>query len=167
MQPHRPNPHPARAQHGFALLEVLIAVVVLAIGLLGMAALQSSALRNNQSSLERSQAVTQSYAILDAIRASAAQARLNAIDFPAKRVAATASSTAYNRALADGIPAAGGNVVAQNQRAWLLALQANLNSSAQGAIACAAGVCAITVRWDDSRGSQGNAAYDVAITGQI
>jgi len=166
MNTHNPSIAYGKHTQGFALLEVLIAVVVLAIGLLGMAALQASALRNNQSSLERSQAVTQSYAILDAIRASAAQARLNAIDFPAKRVAATTSSASYNRALTDGIPA-GGNVVAQNQSAWLLALQADLNGSAQGAIACVARVCTITVRWDDSRGSQGNAVYDVVITGQI
>ena len=44
-------------QQGMSLLEVLIAVLVLAIGLLGIAALQATALRNSQSSLERNQAV--------------------------------------------------------------------------------------------------------------
>ncbi|MDD2892709.1 MAG: type IV pilus modification protein PilV [Halothiobacillaceae bacterium] len=166
MRQHHPRQQRAKQQHGFALLEVLIAVVVLSIGLLGMAALQSSALRNNQSSLERSQAVIQSYFILDAIRATAAQARLSAIDFPAKRVASDASAAAYNRVLTDSIPS-GGTVTANDQRAWLLALQANLNNSAQGQIRCAAGVCTITIRWDDSRGTAGSAVQDITITGQI
>ena len=50
-----------------SLLEVLIAVLVLAIGLLGIAALQATALRNSQSSLERNQAVIASYTIADAM----------------------------------------------------------------------------------------------------
>ena len=40
---------------GTSLIEILVAVVVLSTGLLGMVALQAKALRNNQSSLERSE----------------------------------------------------------------------------------------------------------------
>ena len=56
----------AHQQVGVTLIEVLVAVLVMAIGLLGIAALQATALRNSQSSLERSQAVVHTYAILDA-----------------------------------------------------------------------------------------------------
>ena len=62
-------PHPCRVR-GVGLIEVLVAVAVLAFGLLGIAALQATALRNSQSSYERSQAVTQTYSILDRMRAN-------------------------------------------------------------------------------------------------
>ncbi|MFZ5506496.1 MAG: type IV pilus modification PilV family protein, partial [Pseudomonadota bacterium] len=38
------------AQSGISLIEVLVAIFVLAIGMLGMAALQMASLRSNQSS---------------------------------------------------------------------------------------------------------------------
>jgi len=66
--------HAAFASRGVSLLEVLIAVLILAIGLLGVAALQASALRNSQSSLERSQAVIYTYTILDSMRSNTANA---------------------------------------------------------------------------------------------
>src|SRR5690606_20270957 len=56
-------------QAGMSLVEVLVSVLILSIGLLGIAAMQATALRNGQSSLERSQAVVQTYSVLDAIRA--------------------------------------------------------------------------------------------------
>src|SRR3546814_19832635 len=55
---------------GTTLSEVLIAVLVLGIGMLGIASLQATSLRNSQSSLERSQAVIATYAIIDAMRAN-------------------------------------------------------------------------------------------------
>ena len=55
---------------GFSLLEVLIALLVLSIGLLGLAALQTTGLKFNQQSYQRSQATLLSYEILDRIRAN-------------------------------------------------------------------------------------------------
>jgi len=57
---------------GFTLLEVLVALVVLSIGLLGLAALQTTAFRYNHQSYQRTQAVIQAYDILDRIRANPA-----------------------------------------------------------------------------------------------
>jgi type IV pilus assembly protein PilV len=65
--------HPRRRgqrQHGFSLLEVLIALLVLAIGLLGLATLQTVGLKLNQESYLRSQAVLIAYDIIDRIRAN-------------------------------------------------------------------------------------------------
>src|SRR5690554_6431675 len=59
---------PPRRQTGISLLEVLIAMLILSLGLLGLAGLQMSALRNNQSAMERSMAVVESYSIVDAMR---------------------------------------------------------------------------------------------------
>jgi type IV pilus assembly protein PilV len=65
-------------QRGLTLLEVLIAVVVLAIGLLGVAGLQLAALQNGQQSYLRSQASTLAYEIADRMRANRGQAILGA-----------------------------------------------------------------------------------------
>lgn len=59
---------------GVGLVEVMISVLVLGVGMLGIAAMQATALRNSQSSLERSQAVIQAYTIFDAMRANLAVA---------------------------------------------------------------------------------------------
>lgn len=55
---------------GFTLIEILVAVLVLAIGLLGMAALQGTGLRNNQTAYYRSQAAALAYEMSDRMRAN-------------------------------------------------------------------------------------------------
>jgi len=61
-----------RRQSGFSLLEVLIAVLVLAIGLLGLAALQTTVLRSNHSANLRTQATLLAYDMTDRLRANMA-----------------------------------------------------------------------------------------------
>ncbi len=64
-----PRPAPAsRAECGFSLIEVLISVLVLAIGLLGLAALQTQGLRASTDSYVRSQATTLAYDIIERMR---------------------------------------------------------------------------------------------------
>ena len=55
---------------GFTLLEVLIAIVVLSIGLLGLAGLQAAGLRNNNSAYMRTMATQQAYDMADRMRAN-------------------------------------------------------------------------------------------------
>lgn len=57
-------------QNGFTLLEVLIAMVILSVGLLGLASLQARSLSTNQSAYLRSQANVLAYSIIDRIRAN-------------------------------------------------------------------------------------------------
>lgn len=57
---------------GFTLLEVLIAILVLSIGLLGLAALQATGLRTSHSANLRSQATQLAYEMTDAMRANRA-----------------------------------------------------------------------------------------------
>ncbi len=58
---------------GFTLIEVLVSVVIFSVGLLGLAGLQATGLKLNQSSMLRSQATLLTYDILDAIRANRGQ----------------------------------------------------------------------------------------------
>lgn len=57
-------------QGGFTLLEVLVAVLVLSVGILGMAGLQFASLRNNQQSYQRSQAAALVNELADLMRAN-------------------------------------------------------------------------------------------------
>lgn len=61
-----------RRQGGFTLLEVLIALLVLSIGLLGLAALQTIGLRSNQMASMRTLATHGAYDISDRMRANPA-----------------------------------------------------------------------------------------------
>ncbi|QQP98111.1 type IV pilus modification protein PilV [Lysobacter enzymogenes] len=133
----------ARPQAGVGLIEILIAVLVLGFGLLGAAAMQSLALRNSQSSMERSQAVVQTYAIADAMRANAEEARRGLYD-------------TGDAPLCVGAPAAGGKsaLVAADLAAWKDGLGKSLGAQATtcGKIDCdAKGLCDVTVQWSDAR----------------
>jgi type IV pilus assembly protein PilV len=63
---------------GFTLIEVLIAVLVLAIGLLGLAGLQSYSVASTHSAYLRSQATTLAYDIIDRMRANQSAAVVGA-----------------------------------------------------------------------------------------
>ena len=52
------------------LLEVLISIVVLSVGLLGYAGLQTVSMKNNTSAFQRSQATMLTYDIVDRMRAN-------------------------------------------------------------------------------------------------
>ena len=69
-----------KRSHGFTLLEVLVAMVVLSIGLLGLSGLQTSSLRNNHSAFLRSQATLVSNDIIDRMRANRDSASGGAYD---------------------------------------------------------------------------------------
>lgn len=133
-------------QGGTTLIEVMVSVLIMGIGLLGIAALQTTALRNGQSSLERSQAVIQSYTIVDAMRAN--------------REAALAG--AYNTGGYKCSGLVGGTLAGNDLQAWLVSLKGSMGLAADtttcGSVTCDAGLCEIGVRWDDSRATENGAA---------
>lgn len=74
-------------QKGFTLIEVLVAILVLSIGLLGLAMLQVESLKHNTDAYYRTQATMLAYEIIDRMRANS-DAALNG-DY----VSATAPAT--------------------------------------------------------------------------
>lgn len=137
-----------RAMSGVSLLEVLISVLIMGIGMLGIAAMQATALRNSQSSVERSQAVIQSYTIIDAMRANRNEALAGGYNTTGWMCDAPSGTT----------------LNATDRAAWLASLQAALggavgDGSVCGQLACADGICTIGVRWDDSRAGAGSGAH--------
>jgi type IV pilus assembly protein PilV len=136
LKPHRHRAAPAALQRGVGLIEVLIAVLVLSIGMLGMAGLQTWSLRTNESAMQRGMAVVQAYAIADVMRAD--------------RVVAVGSG--FNLGLDDDASDLTGGGFAETAVAdWRASLQESLGPDASGAVDCDGAICDITVRWDDSR----------------
>ncbi len=84
---------------GFTLFEVLISVLVLSIGLLGVASMQILSLRSNSGAYLRSEATLRAYDIIDRIRANStaaagyATAMAAAPSAPAVNCASAACST--------------------------------------------------------------------------
>ena len=131
----------SRQMRGVSLIEVLVSVVILGVGLLGIAAMQSVALRSGQSSLESSQAVMQTTSITEAMRAN----RVNA------------NAGAYNLGAMQCAVPAGGTLAQNDIAAWITALKDTIGSGAAtdtstcGQITGCPFNCVITVQWDDSR----------------
>lgn len=104
-----------------------------------MAGLQANALKKNQSSYARGQAVMLSYYILDAMRADRSGAVSGNYDTAAAGVCNSASIT--------------GTSLADNTRKdWLDSLRKNLGDadSSCGVIDCETdGNCTVTIKWDD------------------
>lgn len=132
--------HPNLRQRGFSMIEVMVAILVLAVGMLGIAALQAVSLRNSQSSFERTQAVMESYSILDAMRARGGGA-----------------TGAYNApdVLCEA-PEAGVSGAQDDLRDWILSLKENINQSACGRVNCVGFECLVEVQWNDARGIAGD-----------
>lgn len=138
---------------GFTLLEVLVAIVVLSIGLLGLAGIMVSSLRNNQSATHRTQATVLAYDIIDRMRANRA----------------LALTGGYNNDMSAGVCAAGvptGTMQAQDITGWKTRLACALPSG-MGSIAVAGGKATVVVRWNDSRGTQGLANQSFTVESQL
>lgn len=128
---------------GLSLIEILVSVVILGIGLLGVAAMQSLALRGGQSSLEASQAVMQTNAIIESMRANRANA------------------AAYNTGAMVCAAGTGGTLAQNDLVNWLTTLKANIGGNPADTTTCGQivgcpGACVVTVRWDDSRAGGSN-----------
>jgi type IV pilus assembly protein PilV len=70
MAPHRLLAMSAARQKGFGLIEILVALLILAIGLLGMASLQTTSLQQTTGSQTRTQAILLANDIVERIRAN-------------------------------------------------------------------------------------------------
>jgi type IV pilus assembly protein PilV len=136
----------ATAQRGFTLVEVLVALVVLSIGLLGMAKMVMVSSHSNDSAYLRSQATALAYQAMDSMRANL--------------LAATTSPSSYATAMGV-MPAATGNCSAycdnptlalSDVYGWKLHLQKALPNGT-GSITTSPTfpvMATVVVQWDDS-----------------
>jgi len=78
-------------QRGMTLIEILVTVLVLAVGLLGMASLTVGSLKNNQGAFLRTQATILAYDMADRMRANSAEAIAGSYDGLKTKTASAAS----------------------------------------------------------------------------
>lgn len=128
---------------GFTLLEVLIAIVILAIGLLGLATLQAVGLQTNQSALHRTQATNLAYDMVDRIRSN----RANIADYALVMDATAPLDCTTNLALSQATQAA------RDLAAWQNSVGCSLpQPNASIDVDADNNQVTITVQWDDTRG---------------
>lgn len=123
-------------QRGVGMIEVLIAIVVVALGILAIIRMQTNMVQANQSALLRSQATLLVYDMADRLRVD----RQSAI------------AGLYNRAFDDDPPTAG-TLVADETLDWLNRME-DILPAAEGEIDGAGTQVTVSVRWDDSRGDE-------------
>jgi type IV pilus assembly protein PilV len=123
------------------LIEVLISVLVMSVGVLGLATLQAASINYNAAANQRSHATVLAYDMADRMRAN--------------RQAALAD--AYTIAFQDPAPACAapslaGNVATQDISTWRSSIACRLPTST-GRITRNGNEFTLTVRWDDSHGN--------------
>jgi type IV pilus assembly protein PilV len=138
---------------GFTLLEILVALLIVSIGLLGIAGIIAIGLKNNQSAGFRSQATWLANDIVDRMRANRVTAE----------TPAGVRSSCYVIGLED-TPSADADVCATDVRQWRTALAAALPAGT-GSVALDAATRKVTVvvQWDDSRGAGGLPAEGITV----
>jgi len=159
------NPNPAmrhppvrRGSAGVGLIEVLIAIVILAFGMLGIAALQAAALRSSQSSINRNEAIAESYAILDAMRANRSNALLGKYN-----LGTYDPGNASNTSCIDQVPDDDGTLAGKDLNKWMTRV---LSDKGLGTSACVIiapvptlqDAYLVRITWDDSRGDMGGSS---------
>jgi type IV pilus assembly protein PilV len=141
-----------RAQRGMTLVEVLVTLVLISVGLLGVAALQLTTLKSNQESYVRSQATMLAADMLDRMRS-------NQVGFVAGNYDMANDATGFDEA------GAAGTLAADDIAAWQAAINRLLPGSdgdAAGRIVRNDRIVTITIRWRE-REEQGTAStYDPA-----
>lgn len=123
-------------QTGVSMIEVLVAIMILSVGLLGLAGLQSAGLTHNQSANSRSTASMLAYGLLDSMRANKVVAEQGAYDIG---LGATSS--------------VGSTMTSQDVGNWLNELAMSLPAGTGSVVTDASGRVTITIQWDDSRGA--------------
>ena len=138
------------SMRGFTLLEVMVAILVLSIGLLGLAGLMASSLKNSHSAYLRTQATWFAYDALDRMRAN--------------RTVALASG--YNLGL--NTAPGGSGLAATDLAEWDTALT-NALPEGDGSITVTPATRAVTVivQWNDTRGTSGGATEQFRVDTQL
>lgn len=138
-----------REQGGFSMIEVLIALVVLAIGLLGFALMQTMNLRYTQSANNRTHATNLAYDLLDQMRAN----RLSAAQYSNATFAigAVTGTNASNcsRPVGANIPITGAGSDASVIGRWQCQVVEALGDQASATVTYINGEAVITLNWGE------------------
>lgn len=139
-------------QNGFSMIEALVTMVILAIGLLGVAGLQIASVRNTQVAAQRSIATQQAYDIAERMRANMGSF-VNGVPVLGEGTA----GGAYNN-LGPNTPASPGcapnctsaQQAVEDHRAWNLANQRVLTGGSGTVVGDLANGFTVTLNWTEA-----------------
>jgi type IV pilus assembly protein PilV len=137
-----------RANRGFTLVEVLVSLLVLGIGLLGVAKLVLFGSRSNDSAYLRSQATSLAYTLLDNMRSNRAVARTQAYDTGLGAYANPGSTCTIA-----GTPCTPAVIAQYDLYQWKQRLTQSLPSGDGSVVTAVNGsqvTATISVQWDDA-----------------
>lgn len=150
-----------KSQHGFSMIEVLISVLVISIGLLGMAGLQTTGIQQSHNSYLKTQASMLAYDMADRMRSNlvgVAAGHYDAVDN------GTLDLIADEPECADTNACTASEIAAIDVYQWTSSdaggsLASSLPSG-HGMVSNDGGIFTITVLWDENR--TGNTGTDCA-----
>lgn len=140
MSPSRRTLSFGRRSQGFTLLEVLIAILVLAFGLLGFALLQTMSVRFTQSANHRTKATNLAYDILDQMRSN----RLLAAQYTAAGFDDTSTGIGCDQTT-------GTVSIQSNIGVWQCRVRRALGEGSSAVVTYNSGVATVTLNWNDQR----------------
>lgn len=157
---HTMLPFPAPTRHrtaGFAMVEVLIAVLVLSFGLLGVARLQTAGIRYSHVSHLKSQAAIQTYDMADRLRENQLGVSTGAYD-------SLSGSSSDPNCISTGCTTE--QLAQHDYHVWNQA-NATLLPAGQGEVAREGNTFLITVRWDEQRNGATGTGCDAENTNDL
>lgn len=148
-----------RSQNGSTMIEVLVTIVIISFGLLGVAALQVTGLKNNKSAVDRSQASVMAYDLIDRMRVNRKQTKDGNYNTGTTLISWNGS------AIAGGVTFSG--MADKDVTDWITTVSKRLpEGKATIEAAANATVIRITIQWDDSRGSGGGSTQTLSVETQ-
>ena len=142
-----------KREKGFTLLEVLIALIIISIGLLGLAALQASGLKFNHDAYVRTQTTNLAYDIIERMRIDRTKALSNS--YSGTYAAANATDTCTHSSVS----------VSDATMCWQVEIRDNMPGGGSAVISNAGGTNSneftITISWQNR--SQGGSTQTWAI----
>jgi len=133
------TPHPAS---GFTMIEVMVALLVLSVGLLGLASLQANGLRQNASAYMRTQAIVLANDMADRMRANPTEVTAGAYNAVIKANAGTDPGCL-------AAPCAASDITLHDITNWYNNLDELPNGT--GTVTGDGRLFTITVMWDDNK----------------
>ena len=146
------------SSNGFTLLEVMIAMVIFSIGLLGLAGIQATALQNNNSAYTRTVTMQLAYNMADVLRASTNNEGVITATYDTVTTAIPAAPTSCVQPNGGGAPDCTETALANFEiYHWKKRIEKELPSGL-GSILKTGDVYTITIMWDDEHtGATGTA----------
>ncbi|MFZ6674975.1 type IV pilus modification protein PilV [Undibacterium sp. Xuan67W] len=138
--------HNINQQIGVSMVEILVAISIIAVGLLGIAGLQINALKFQKTSAQRSEAMQSAYDISERMRANALAAKANVYLYTTAYATTTATVPTVPTCVA---PCTSAQIAAIDQAEWLLGLSRRLLGGAGFITTNLNGGFDVTVMWKE------------------